>query len=724
MSNLKHISEIPGIGKVITDRLISHFGTEEKAINEILNGNVAEIASIPGIGYRKAVNIVKKAFEIQYNLHINDILASSDVRDIYNKILSLIKEFAKTDYTRGKLDVIFPLSTEHSKEILKRMSFYSSAKDVVSKIKKADLEKIGSFLSKMKPIRKRISPIFIRDRIILTTSDDYLSEIKAKGIDKFILVEKIENPQQIGDYTNTFDFVIFVSDVYPERVEKFTNLYVTNKIDEVDLVPEKVLLFFSENLETLKSVISLTDVLKSYLTIHPLDEILSKVEFQKILNANELISSIDENLGLREGLEPELDKLKFAYENLYSIVGEIEIELNEKIKSKVGSSAVKIDGQQILKILEAARDGNIDPEQLKNYLPDEVMDIIYSSIDEAENKLYTLLKLDESFWLDEIFPRTYVLPLEADQSKLRELENKIKREYNIRKYEVLKDIAHSLQELKIPFEQAVKSFFELDFYLTIGLFSLTYDLNPCEIDTAYTGVAFIEAKNLFLLKKYNFDYKKVQSISYVVGETPLKIDNTNNERIVILSGANSGGKTTLLHTLLQIVILSQMGFPVPAKKAFNGVFNQVFFYAKAQGMLDAGAFETSLRRMAQLVTSSTKKLVCFDEWEAATEADAAAKIIAAMLELFSKNKSTCVILVSHLAERISRLTKVNIRIDGIEARGLDENLNLIVDRSPKFNYLAKSMPELIVQRLYKLSKPPLSDVFKNILNVFQLKEDR
>ncbi|RLI58958.1 MAG: endonuclease MutS2, partial [Candidatus Thorarchaeota archaeon] len=56
-----------------------------------------------------------------------------------------------------------------------------------------------------------------------------------------------------------------------------------------------------------------------------------------------------------------------------------------------------------------------------------------------------------------------------------------------------------------------------------------------------------------------------------------------------------------------------------------------------------------------------------------------------------------------------------IRIDGIEARGLNEELELIVDRTPRFGHLARSTPELIVERLSKLAKGPRRDVYLKIL---------
>jgi dsDNA-specific endonuclease/ATPase MutS2 len=75
--------------------------------------------------------------------------------------------------------------------------------------------------------------------------------------------------------------------------------------------------------------------------------------------------------------------------------------------------------------------------------------------------------------------------------------------------------------------------------------------------------------------------------------------------------------------------------------------------------------------------------------------------------------------VSHLAEQIRENTKYNIRVDGIEAKGLDSNLNLIVDRTPRYNYLAKSTPELIVERLTKSSDGDKKMFYKKLLEKFR-----
>ena len=89
-------------------------------------------------------------------------------------------------------------------------------------------------------------------------------------------------------------------------------------------------------------------------------------------------------------------------------------------------------------------------------------------------------------------------------------------------------------------------------------------------------------------------------------------------------------------------------------------------------------------------TVATAKLILADELEAITEPGAGAKIIAGMLEAANKHEHTCMLLVTHLAKDIMDATELDLRVDGIEAKGLNQNLELIVDRNPRRNYLARS----------------------------------
>jgi len=261
----------------------------------------------------------------------------------------------------------------------------------------------------------------------------------------------------------------------------------------------------------------------------------------------------------------------------------------------------------------------------------------------------------------------------------------------------------------------IQILFKLDELLAIRSFIKDFELKYPNIFENSRGISFKNGKNLFLIKKG----ENCIPVKYHMGEVPQIFDYNEdlNHDIIILTGANSGGKTTLLQTIAQIIILTQMGLPIPAEANIS-IFDEIYYFSKSQGVISAGAFETSLKNFTNIIASNKNKIVLLDELEAITEPGAAAKVISSILEMFYESKSAIVILISHLAGQISKIISTPFRIDGIEANGIKDG-NLIVDRNPKFNHLAKSMPFFIIQKLYTTCKDKKrQEIYKRMMDYF------
>ena len=256
------------------------------------------------------------------------------------------------------------------------------------------------------------------------------------------------------------------------------------------------------------------------------------------------------------------------------------------------------------------------------------------------------------------------------------------------------------QETGISFDPFLEDAIKFDYEFSLGSFAYEYDLCRPEF---CDEIKLKGALHLELALKKDKDY--IQKVDYQL---------TRNENIALLTGANSGGKTTLLETLTQISIMAQMGLPVSADKAEIKIVDEIYHFSKKRS-LDAGAFESFLNVFIPIVTTKSEKLVLLDELEGITELDAAVKIISTFIDMIKESNSYGVI-VTHMAREIMNYT--DIRVDGIEAKGLDENYNLIVDRTPKMNFLAKSTPELILKRIYEKSDDELKAVYARILEKF------
>lgn len=183
-------------------------------------------------------------------------------------------------------------------------------------------------------------------------------------------------------------------------------------------------------------------------------------------------------------------------------------------------------------------------------------------------------------------------------------------------------------------------------------------------------------------------------------------------RLALLTGANSGGKTTLLETMCQILTLAHAGLPVPAEHALVPEVDTIHFFAQKRS-LSAGAFEDFLVRFFPVAADSGRVFVLADEVEAMTELEASAEIIAAFLERLHARDAHAV-FVSHMGPHV--LPRVNgiVRVDGIEATGLDDAHNLIVSRTPRLGHLARSTPELILRRLSKAGPEGLRATFEEL----------
>ncbi len=185
-------------------------------------------------------------------------------------------------------------------------------------------------------------------------------------------------------------------------------------------------------------------------------------------------------------------------------------------------------------------------------------------------------------------------------------------------------------------------------------------------------------------------------------ENPAPIDFVlgDGKNCSILTGANSGGKTTLLENLIQNVVFSYFGLPVDGDVCLP-VFSEVYYFSKNKGGTDKGAFENLLNQLSEIKVGNNV-LILADEIESVTEPGVAGKIIASSAEYFVR-KGAFIVIATHLGKEIKEYLPEGSRIDGIEAKGLDENNELIVDHNPIMGKLASSTPELIVEKLAKSS---------------------
>ncbi|GAB6101999.1 DNA mismatch repair protein [Thermococcus atlanticus] len=389
-------------------------------------------------------------------------------------------------------------------------------------------------------------------------------------------------------------------------------------------------------------------------------------------------------------------------DGLEELVAEKERELNGAIAGKLEKFSLTLSGKELLDFLGELKAGNY--EAIFRHFG-EVEGEILDLINETENELSEKLGITvELFSREELYPVT--VPPERVELLREELERELRVEIYLKSREVLEGIMPLLPKLK---EELVRVH-ELDFLLAVKDFTEGFSFP----ELWKGGIAFVNGRHLFI--------ETPQPVSYSIGTLPEGFSapnagNIHGERVVILTGANSGGKTSLLELITQITLLAHMGFPVPAEKAWVEPLEEVFFFRRKRSAYGAGAFETALRSFVRALRREGRKLILIDEFEAITEPGAAVRIIGELLKI-AHEKGFYVVIVSHLGEDLRKELPF-ARVDGIEAKGLDENLNLIVDRQPVFGKLGRSTPELIVESLARRKRGKEREIFERVLRAFR-----
>ncbi|AJF27245.1 DNA mismatch repair protein [Haloarcula sp. CBA1115] len=301
------------------------------------------------------------------------------------------------------------------------------------------------------------------------------------------------------------------------------------------------------------------------------------------------------------------------------------------------------------------------------------------------------------------------MPREATDARdfvdvaLRELRSTLRSDVREREGTVADRLEDDLADARGDIDAAIEAVDDIAFSVSLARFAIAFDLTrPAFVEDRKT-IAVKRARNLTIA-----DVESVQPVTYAIGDHTLDLDRANQppsgDRVAVLTGANSGGKTTLLETLCQVQLLAQMGLPVPAEAAEVGIVDTVVFHRR-HASFNAGVLESTLRSVVPPLTESDRTLMLVDEFEAITEPGSAADLLHGLVTL-TVDRDALGVFVTHLADDLEPLP-VEARVDGIFAEGLNQDLELQVDYQPRFGTVGKSTPEFIVSRLVANAKDPV-----------------
>ena len=638
------LKALPGVGAGLARKLTDHFGTEDKVLQLLTDGQTEIIAEVEGVSLKRADSLARSLNGIE------DFLATPESVRLHKELVTSISSYAVNASTRSRLRNLMPI-----KDISSRRELVSQAMvcDYVIEGLRIPSEVEGSY-----------------DRVVV--SKNPISELK-----RFCRVLTPSEQETWKDY-KVFKSVTWVGQDGPAQTPD--GWLVLPEDSSIDMIlPEKCVGWFEHNKESLELLTNLPQG----------DGFFSHFDGIRMPALRDLLDELSN--------EADAESIADIRDKLWPLAKELEKRIHEEVDNAMQNVKLDLSGSDMLEALA-------DAASLQRKLAKQTSDAIEQAIENATNEISSLLSKVGVRCPRTIFKSEW--PTKVDRSTLDGIDSQLEDLWKTTQSERLVSLARRLAPLKSRCESALRKLVELDQWLTIGRWAKQVDATMPEM--CEHGIAIESGRHLLI-------DGIADPVDYGLGLCAGKDDR---QSIALLTGANSGGKTTMLELLAHCTILAHMGLPVPAKSARVGRIESLHVLAKAGGTQSAGALEQTLLQLAQVVSNTDSKLILADELEAITEPGAGARIIAGMLEAAESHEGTCMLLVTHLAPAIIEAAGRELRTDGIEARGLDENLELIVDRTPRRNHLARSTPELIVRRLVERSHGDAKDVFKSILGRF------
>ncbi len=153
---------------------------------------------------------------------------------------------------------------------------------------------------------------------------------------------------------------------------------------------------------------------------------------------------------------------------------------------------------------------------------------------------------------------------------------------------------------------------------------------------------------------------------------PLSIELNNQQRIVVISGPNAGGKSVSLKTVGLLQYMLQCGIPVPMEDTSTvGIFDSVFIDIGDEQSLenDLSTYSSHLKSMKVFIQQANANSLCLiDEFGTGTDPQFGGAIAEAILKQLNENKTFGVITthysnIKHFTENTPGLINGAMRFD-------------------------------------------------------------
>ena len=661
------LSTLPGVGERLAKKITDHFGGEHEALTSLRCGDIARVAEIDGVSPKRALSLARMVAGDS-----GSFLATKEAQRLHKDIVQHIQGYASAPATRQRMQLLMPVDDP----TMRREK--SSAAIHFAMQHPERMERLASMLKGLGQTRHSSERY---ERVVVSKKP--LDHLK-----KWCRVLQPGEGETWKDYT-VFKLVTWIGGGSPAQAPEGWVVLGNEPAPEM-IIPERTIDWFRNNQRQLSVLVSL---IEDAIDGDENDAFLGQIHatVRGLERLPEWLDNIDQ--------QGDLEKIADVKDRLWKIMKSLEAEVNEEVTEAMNNAKMNLSGTELL---EALSDG----AAFQRKLQEATSDVITDAMEAAKQKLAEELQGTGVRVPYSIFTKNW--PAKIERKIIDELDHALSVNLASGETERMLTLAKNLGPLQPKCEHAIRDLIELDQWVAVARWAKEHGCTMPELSDH--GIHIVDGRHLLL-------GVEADAVTYGLGRCAMDNDQ---QSLALLTGANSGGKTTLLELLAHTCILAHMGLPVPASHAVVGQVEALHILAKAGGTQSAGALEQTLVELATVVSDPTPKLILADELEAITEPGAGARIIAGMLLAAEAQNDTTMMLVTHLAPAILEATgRDDLRVDGIEAKGLDADLELMVDRTPKRNHLARSTPELIVKRLVERSDGHAKVLFGDILTMFQ-----
>src|SRR5712675_3309205 len=204
---------------------------------------------------------------------------------------------------------------------------------------------------------------------------------------------------------------------------------------------------------------------------------------------------------------------------------------------------------------------------------------------------------------------------------------------------ILRELTEKLQMIRGPLVAAAATIAELDGIFARARFARDFDAATPEFSTT-NELRLDGARHPVLEDKLRKENRTI---------VPMTLSLGGEERVLVISGPNTGGKTVALKTTGMAALAAQSGIPVAAQRAVLPLFDRVLVDIGDEQSIaaDLSTFSAHMLNLKSILESATQNsLVLVDEMGTGTAPEEGAALAVALLEEF-RAKGCLVLATTH-----------------------------------------------------------------------------